>query len=181
MTRIIVENIVAFAEISDSLDIELLAEKLPDASFDPDEFAGLTVKSKKPRVAILILPSGKIVSTGAKYMGDVEDTIKKIVNEVKKAGINVKKNYKIQIDNIIASTKLNKEINLRSIANGLILKNVDYEPEQFPGLIYRLNNLGAMLLLFSSGKLICIGTKKLDDATSAVNILKEELSASGVL
>jgi transcription initiation factor TFIID TATA-box-binding protein len=62
-----------------------------------------------------------------------------------------------------------------------LAENAEYEPKQFPGLVYRMNNLGAVLLLFSSGKLVCTGAKKLEDATTAIDTMKDKLSSMGIL
>jgi len=181
MTDVTIENIVAYAQISDVLDIKQIAEKLPDAKYNPDEFAGLTLKLDTPKTAVLLMPSGKAICTGAKKMEDAEKSIKKLGNKIKKIGIKIKRKPKIEIQNIIASTNLKKELHLSSISKGLLLEKVDYEPKQFPGLIYRMDDIGATLLLFSSGKIVCMGTKKIEDVTNAIEIIKEKLSSLGVL
>ena len=181
MADIKIENIIVSAQISDALDIKSLAEKIPGSNYNPDEFSGLSVKLEDPKVAVLILSSGKIVCTGAKKMEDVDNTINKITNNIRKAGFDVKEYYTIETQNIIASTNLKKEMHLSSIAKGLILQHVDYEPKHFPGLIYRVDEFRAVLILFSSGKLICTGAKKMEDATHAIDMMKEKLSSSGVL
>jgi len=181
MTNIKIENIVAYTQVSGLLDIKLLNEKIPDSNYNPIEFEGVSIKYENPKLAVLILADGKIICTGAKVMDDAEKTIKKIVQKIKDIGFEIKKDYKIQIENVIASTDLKKNMNLSSIASGLILQNVEYKPEEFPGLIYRVDDLCAVLMLFSSGKLVCTGTKSLDDATSAIDMMKEKLSSIGVL
>jgi transcription initiation factor TFIID TATA-box-binding protein len=181
MAGINIENIVASTKVCDLLDIELLAEKTPGSSYNPDEFAGLTIKFDDPRVAVLVLSTGKIVCTGAKNMDEVENSIKKVVKKIKDVGFEVKKKYKIETENIVASTMLNKEMHLSSISKGLLFKHVEYEPEQFPGLIYKADDYNALLILFSSGKLICTGAKNVEDATKAIDMMKEKLSSLGVL
>ena len=181
MADIKIENIIVSAQVSDALDIKSLAEKIPGSNYNPDDFSGLSVKFKDLNVAVLILPSGRIVCTGAKKMDDVDSTINKIVNNLRKVGFNIKEDYTVETQSIIASTDLKKEMHLSSISKGLILQHVDYEPEHFPALIYRADDFGAVLLLFSSGKLVCIGAKKLEDTTCAINMMKEKLSSLGVL
>lgn len=181
MANIKIENIVAYTQVSGLLDIKLLNEKLPDSNYNPNEFEGLSLKYENPKLAILIFADGKIVCTGAKIMDDVEKTINIIIKEIKDIGFEIIEDYKIQIENVIVSTDLKKDMDLSSIASGLILQNAEYKPEEFPGLIYRIDNLCAVLMLFSSGKLICTGAKSIDDATSAVDMMKEKLLSIGVL
>jgi transcription initiation factor TFIID TATA-box-binding protein len=182
MTDVItIENIVVYARVADDLDIEQIAEKLPEFKYNPDEFLGLTLKLDDPKTAVLLLPSGKAVCTGAKKIKDAETAIKKLVDKIKGKKIKVKKNLKFETENIIASTDLEKELDLDLISKGLLLDNVDYEPEQFQGLIYRMDDIGASLLLFSSGKVVCTGTKKIEDATNAIEEMKEKLTSLGAL
>lgn len=181
MTNIKIENIVAYAQVLDLLDIKLLNEKIPNSNYNPSEFDGISIKYENPKLAILILANGKVVCTGAKTMNDMEKTINKIVKQINDIGFEIKKDYIIHIENVITSIDFKKEMNLSSIASGLILQNVEYHPEEFPGLIYRIDDLCAELMLFSSGKLVCTGAKSIDDANSAINIMKEKLSSIGVL
>jgi transcription initiation factor TFIID TATA-box-binding protein len=181
MTRIKIENIVAYAQTAELLDIELLSEKFPGSSYNPAEFEGLSVKYDEDKIAVIVLGNGKIICTGAKTLEDATDKIKKVSNKIKKTGFELKKDYDINIENVIVSTDFNKELRLSSIADGLLLQNVDYHPEDFPGLIYRMGSPNAVILLFSSGKLVCTGVKSIEDATNAVKMMEEKLSSIGAL
>lgn len=181
MTNIKIENIVAYTQVFDLLDIKLLKEKIPNSKYDSSEFDGISIKYERPKLAILIIANGKVVCTGAKTMNDVEKAINKIVKQIHDIGFEIKKDYKINIENVIASFNFKKEMNLSSIASGLLLQNVEYHPEEFPGLIHHIDDLGVVLMLFSSGKLVCTGAKSINDANSAIKIMKEELLSIGVL
>ena len=181
MATIKIENIVAYAHISELLDIELLSEKMPKSSYNPDEYNGLSIKFDDLKIAVIILSNGKIVCTGAKKIQDAEATIKKVAKQVKKIGFEVKKNYETKIENVIASTDVKQELHLASIANALILENVDYKPEEFPGLIYRMEELCTVVLLFNSGKIVCTGAKSIEDAKTAINEMIDKLASIGVL
>ncbi|GAH11486.1 unnamed protein product [marine sediment metagenome] len=61
------------------------------------------------------------------------------------------------------------------------LENVEYEPEQFPGLVYRVKEPRVVMLLFGSGKIVCTGARSTEDASKAVEDLSEKLSSSGLL
>ena len=86
---------------------------------------------------------------------------------------------KFKIENIVASANLNAELDLYAIARER--DNVEYEPEQFPGLVYRVFNPKVVALLFGSGKVVCTGAKNPDDIKIAIKKIKEELRLSGFL
>ena len=106
MADVIIENIVASAKISNNFDIESLAENMPGSSYNPDDFDGLTIKFTELEIAVLILSDGKVISTGAKKREHVDESIKKTVDKVNKAGFKTKKGYKIELENIVASADL---------------------------------------------------------------------------
>jgi len=181
MTSIKIENIVANTQIADALDIQLLSEKIQDSNYNPTEFDGISIKYDLPKTAVIVLSNGKLVCTGAKNTEDAESAIKKTVKKLKDIGFEINKNYEIKTENVIVSIDFKMEMHLASIANALILQHPKYQPELFPALIYKIDDLCAVLLLFNSGKLVCTGAKSIDDATSAVNIMKEKLESIGVL
>ena len=86
-------------------------------------------------------------------------------------------NYKIE--NVVASTSLGKELDLQAIA--LVLGGAEYEPEQFPGLVYRIDEPKVVVLLFGSGKLVCTGARTPADVEKAVEKITAELKAAGLL
>ncbi len=85
----------------------------------------------------------------------------------------------IRIENVVASTSLGGELDLQAIAPAL--DGAEYEPEQSPGLVYRLDVPKVVLLLFGSGKLVCTGARKPEDVEEAVAKITEELKAAGLL
>jgi len=181
MTNLTIENIVAHAKIADSIDVNKLTEKNPEFKYDSNEFSGVTIKLDEPKTAVIILPSGKAICTGAKNLKDVEKALKIVTNKIKRAGIKVKTKPETITTNIIVSLDLKKELHLASISKGLMIENVNYEPEEFPGLIYKMDDLGATLLLFSSGKIVCTGAATIEDASKAIESMKEKLSSLGAL
>lgn len=72
-----------------------------------------------------------------------------------------------KIENIVASASLDVELDLYGIA--MEVENVEYEPEQFPGAILKLKDLGTTLLLFKNGKMICTGGEEEQDVKKSVN------------
>jgi len=134
-----------------------------------------------PKAAFLIFTSGKVVCTGAKNVADVRTVIKNLADKIESLGIKVDKNPEITIQNIVASADLGAKLNLNAIAIGFGFENIEYEPEQFPGLVYRIASPKIVVLIFSSGKLVVTGGKSPDDCNRGVEIVREQLEGMSLL
>jgi len=181
MAVIKIENVVASTSLGTELDLQAIVLALEGAEYDPEQFPGLIYRLKEPKTATLLFRSGKAVCTGGKSLEQVEIAISKVVKKIEAAGIVIKTKPKIEVQNIVASSDLGAKINLNSIAISLGLEKVEYEPEQFPGLVYRLDSPKVVLLLFGSGKLVCTGARKPEDVETAVDRITQELRAAGLL
>jgi transcription initiation factor TFIID TATA-box-binding protein len=174
-----IENIVASASLGVRIPLEKIVEHLEGTEYEPEQFPGLVYRMKDPKAAALIFSSGKIVCTGVRSIEDVNKVVKKVVKMIKDAKLGEPKTYSIQIENIVASAKLEANLNLDKIA--FELENSEYEPEQFPGLVYRMKDPKAAFLLFSSGKVVCTGVRKAEDIESVVRIVSQRLKSIGAL
>jgi len=181
MAVIKIENVVASASLGTELDLQAIVLALDGAEYDPEQFPGLIYRLKEPKTATLLFRSGKAVCTGGKSLAQVEAAIRKVVEKIEAAGIVIKTTPTIEVQNIVASSDLGAKINLNSIAISVGLEKVEYEPEQFPGLVYRLDSPKVVVLLFGSGKLVCTGARKPEDVEAAVDKITEELKAAGLL
>lgn len=179
--KVHIENIVASTMLAEKLDLHRIAQILEGSEYDPDQFPGLIYRLKEPKTAVLIFRSGKVNCTGAKKIEDVYKTIDSIVKSLKSAGIEVYENPEIIVQNIVAVYDLGVDLKLTEIAMSFGLENVEYEPEQFPGLVYRIEEPKVVLLLFGSGKVVCTGAKKEEEIIEAVKILKNELRKIGMV
>ncbi|MBN2603633.1 MAG: TATA-box-binding protein [Candidatus Thermoplasmatota archaeon] len=181
MIEIKVQNIVASTTFAEKLDLDVIAQSLEGAEYEPEQFPGLVFRLGNPKTATLLFRSGTANCTGAKNVEDVQITINIISGKLEKLGVDVYKNPEIIVQNIVATADLNGELNLTETATGLGLENVEYEPEQFPGLVYRIKEPKVAMLLFSSGKIVCAGARSTEDASKALERLLEELTALGLL
>ena len=181
MVRIRIENVVASLSLADKLDLPAVALELDGAEYEPDQFPGVIYRLKDPKTAILLFGSGKVVCTGGKSMKQVEDSIRIVAQQVSKGGQKIKMRPAIQVQNIVASSDLESEINLNAIAVTLGLDRVEYEPEQFPGLVCRMTEPRVVILLFGSGKLVCTGARKPSDIDVAVRKITKELQNADLL
>ena len=175
-----IQNVVASTGIDHELDLEALDQDLVGADFNPDNFPGLVYRTQEPKAAALIFRSGKIVCTGASSVDDVHGAIDIVFDKLRDLGIPIDDSPEITVQNIVSSADLGESMNLNAIAIGLGLEDVEYEPEQFPGLVYRMDNPEVVVLLFGSGKIVITGGQQPEDASAAVEKMIEELEGLGL-
>jgi len=174
-----IENIVASASLGVRVPLEKMIKYLEGTEYEPEQFPGLVYRVKEPKAATLIFSSGKVVCTGARSIEDVKRVVKKVIDAIKSAGLGNPTKYTVQIENIVASAKLKSSLNLDKIA--FEVEESEYEPEQFPGLVLRMRNPKVAFLLFSSGKIVCTGARKIKDVEAAVELLSNKLKSIGAI
>jgi transcription initiation factor TFIID TATA-box-binding protein len=174
-----IENIVATVTLDQTLDLGAIARSIPNVEYDPEEFPGLVLRLDNPKLTALVFGTGKMVITGAKRTDMLIKGFKRILRLFYKHGIIVTGKPRIQIQNVVASANLNAEVNLEIAAE--YLDNVMYEPEQFPGLIHKMNNPRVVLLIFSSGKMVITGAKSEEEVVQAVQSIYRKLAEIGSL
>ena len=161
-----VENVVATASLDQKIDLLAIMKVFVNVEYNPKRFPGLVFRLKRPKTTTLIFSTGKMVCTGAKSEKMARSAVKKVVRELKKSGIIILSTPKIEIQNIVATANLHGKVDLEAAAD--IMENVMYEPEQFPGLIYRMADPKVVILVFASGKLVCTGAKSAEMVDVAV-------------
>jgi transcription initiation factor TFIID TATA-box-binding protein len=174
-----IENVVASATLDQKIDLNAVVKGNPGVEYDPNTFPGLIFKIKRPRTSILIFGTGKMVCTGAKSSKEANKAIKKVVREMKKSGIIIPGKPRTKIVNMVASGNLGGLIDLERSAYAL--GRTMYEPEQFPGLIYRVSDPKVVFLIFASGKIVCTGATKEGDVYIAVENLHRELEKNELI
>lgn len=182
LAEIHIQNVVASTSIGDDLDLNQISVAFPNAEYEPEQFPGLVFRIETPKTAALLFRSGKVVCTGAKSVDQVGVAVRFVIQELRAKGIpGIKDDPDITIQNIVSTSDLGRDLNLNAVAMGLGLENVEYEPEQFPGLVYRLSDPKVVLLLFGSGKMVITGAKDPSEAERAVDKVAAELSSLGLL
>lgn len=160
-----VQNIVATTSLGKPISLTKLARTQSNTEYNPETFPGLILRVKKPKSAVLVFTSGNLVCTGTKSIQQVKQVIDIVIKQLRKINVKITDKPKVNVQNIVASGSIDLVLNLNVLA--LELENTEYEPEQFPGLVYKLSESTATFLLFSNGKLVCTGTKnkqQLDDS-----------------
>jgi len=174
MQEIKIENVVASTDFKRRMPLDKIAVYLENTEYEPEQFPGLVYRLKDPTAAALIFGSGKIVCPE-----QAEEAVMKMIEELKESDVVVEEKPVIEVQNVVASSHLDQKLNLNRIAFELV--GTEYEPAQFPGLVYRLDEPKVAFLLFSSGKIVCTGGKKREDVENGIEKLKEKLSEIGAL
>jgi transcription initiation factor TFIID TATA-box-binding protein len=168
-----IQNVVAAATLNQKVDLNAVVKSYPGVEYRPEQFPGLVFRLKRPKTATLIFNSGKMICTGAKSEKEARRAVMTVVKELKKGGIIIISKPDLKVVNMVASASLGGRIDLEQAVS--TLGKAMYEPEQFPGLIYRMDEPKVVILIFASGNLVCTGAKKEQDVYDAVHKLHASL------
>ncbi|KAI9019784.1 transcription factor TFIID-domain-containing protein [Hyaloraphidium curvatum] len=168
------QNVVATVDLETKLDLKNIALHARNAEYNPKRFAAVIMRIREPKTTALIFSSGKMVVTGAKSEEYARLAARKFARIVQKLGFPAKFSaFKIQ--NIVGSCDVRFPIRLEGLAyqHGPFSS---YEPELFPGLIYRMVQPKVVLLIFVSGKVVLTGAKDRNDINRAFDQIYPVLS-----
>ncbi|MGQ9551668.1 MAG: TATA-box-binding protein [Candidatus Bathycorpusculaceae bacterium] len=174
-----IQNIVASVALSQRIDLQTIVDRFPQTEYDPEIFPGLVFRLKKPKTATLIFATGKMVCTGAKSEKEAKKAVEKVVRELRGQKVSITDKPVVKIQNIVASAELGGEIDLENLAYKL--ERVMYEPEQFPGAVYRMEDPHVVFLIFSGGKLVCVGARKEQQVYEAVDKIQKTLEEKNLI
>ena len=169
-----VVNLLATSRFAEYIDLDHFSIET-GLDFDPDRFPGMTFKIDDPKVCALIFRSGRIVITGAKTVADIETALDITYKSLIEHNCALWNTYEYALGNVVVTHDLKRELNLAHLTLSLPMARTEWEPEQFPGLIYRLGGLSAVCLIFSSGKCVITGNNSLEDAQEAFDTLIADL------
>ena len=173
-----VVNMVASTQYCRSLDINDIADTL-EIDYEQEQFPGMVYRITNPKVCLLLFRSGKAVATGAKSAEDVEEAFRQLHEVLKEneflAEDNDFKPDDIEISNLVITHDYGTQVDLNTLIISLPFEKCEYEPEQFPGLIYRLEDPKAVCLIFSSGKCVITGTRSVEDSNRAADLMDADL------
>jgi transcription initiation factor TFIID TATA-box-binding protein len=176
---ITIQNVVASATLNQKVDLNAVVKSNPGVEYRPERFPGLVFRIRRPKTATLIFNSGKMVCTGAKSEQEARRAVMNVVKELKKGGIIIISKPDLKVVNIVASASLGGRVDLELAVS--TLGKAMYEPEQFPGLIYRMDEPKVVILIFASGNLVCTGAKKEQEVYDAVHKLHGRLEEQDLI
>lgn len=162
-----IQNVVAVASLGQKMDLIAIMKIFRNVEYRPKKFPGLVFRLKQPKTTTLIFGNGKMVCTGAKSEKIARSAVKKVVRELRREGFIIRGSPKIKIVNMVGTADVGGEVDLEVASD--VLDNTMYEPEQFPGMIYRMEEPKVVILIFRSGKLVLTGGKSEDQVHEAID------------
>ena len=174
-----IQNVVAVATLDQKIDLLAIMKAFRNVKYDPERFPGLLFRLNRPKTSTLIFTTGKMVCTGAKSEKQTRSAVRRVVRELRKQGFIISRSPEIDVVNIVGTSDVGGEVDLESMAD--ILDDVLYEPEQFPGLIYRMKYPKVVILLFRSGKIVLTGANREEQVHEAVEKMRGILVENGLL
>ncbi|EDW35132.1 GL24756 [Drosophila persimilis] len=163
------QNIVATFSVNCELDLKTINSRTRNSEYSPKRFRGVIMRMHSPRCTALIFRTGKIICTGARNERDADIGSRKFARILQKLGFPVKfMEYKLQ--NIVATVDLRFPIRLENL-NQVHGQFSSYEPEMFPGLIYRMVKPRIVLLIFVNGKVVFTGAKSRKDIMDCLDAI----------
>jgi len=183
--KITLQNMVCTVDlhVDKQIDLKKLSQELPNVRYDPRRFPGLILHVKEYETKVLLFKTGRIVVTGARDMETVKKTIKYVCDLLAKYDVHCQGEPDIKIQNMVGNGKIYYYVNLDILAEKDI-ENAEYNPEQFPGLVYRLKlgpNREIKFLVFRNGQIVITGAKSIEEMKKATEELIRKLLKEGVL
>lgn len=169
---------IGSGSLNGEFDLSEVAEGLGSiADFDPEKYPGMYVRLSEDSPLATLYRTGKFIITGADSVEELDLVKNELMDLFESNGITKEDDLEwFSVQNLVCTTVLGEELNLNALALGLGLELTEYEPEQFPGLIYRNEDLGCVVLIFSTGKAVITGSNDLEEAEAAAEHLKEEFA-----
>lgn len=183
-----IQNVVVSANIFATLPLEKLAVVLDNSDYTPETFPGLIYKVEDEnlsfkKASFLLFSSGRVICAGTKSIKDSKAAVEHVVEDLREVGIEITKKPQITVQNMVASGSVGGKLNLNEIV--FLFENTEYEPEQFPGLVYKLKGEDVLqnitFLLFGTGKIVIAGAKSEKEIKDSVVFLREQLIDVGEL
>ena len=171
-----IENVVASGALERRIDLDAIVQAFPEAEYR-GKFPGVVFKLERPSTTFLIFANGKLVCVGARSEKKVKTALRKLTRKLEEAGILIVGKPEVRIRNIVATANLGGFVDLPQLfeSSGEMRGRIMYEPEQFPGVIYRMKSPKVVLLIFSTGKIVCVGAREEKDVRRAVSKLHKQL------
>lgn len=167
--RIEIVNVVATADISKSINLDEIS-RMPQVIYNSSKYRCAYFKDDGMQAKVSIFPSGKMIAVGAK---SEETAGRDLLHVTQSLGVNIN-TMKVEIRNIIATGDLETAIDLESLQD--MVPGIIYEPEQFPGAIFRPARHHVTVLVFGSGKLVLAGLKTSESLFDIVQSIAQELN-----
>lgn len=171
-------NVVGSGSLGVELNLERVAADICSiAEYDPDNYPGMYIRFEEDAPLITLYRTGKYIVTGADSVEEAQRVRKRFLSLLNENGMIPNPDDEwFRIQNLVCTAELEESLNLNALTIGLGLEETEYEPEQFPGLIYRPPDVNSVVLLFASGRVVITGSSDLDVAQQTFVALQDEVA-----
>ncbi|KXA91701.1 hypothetical protein AKJ63_01065 [candidate division MSBL1 archaeon SCGC-AAA259D18] len=153
-------------------DLKRISSGLEGARYDPEVFPGVAYRASKPKASFLIFASGKANCVGANTVEGAEGATESLTEQLRDLGFGVGE-PETEVQNMVASVDFHREFDLEDIARNF--HHAEYNPEVFPGLVFRTEGTSVAFLLFVKGEGVCVGAKSEDEIERGIDRVAEAL------
>lgn len=167
-------NVVCGGSVGAEMPLDVISG-FKGAIYNPQSFPG--VRFRLGDCTVLLFGTGKVVVVGAVSRESAFRAMDLLVGMLADHGIRTGTATR-EIRNVVATADLGLSLDLNSVAR--VVRRSLYEPEHFPGVIMRRQDPKCTILLFATGKMVCVGAGSAEAASSAANRLHAELGAAGL-
>lgn len=178
-----IANAVGSGDLGRELNLEQVGNDLsvPYTEYNPENYHGLYIRVEEDGPLITVYRSGKYIISGSSSLRELHKTnnvfLKRLaeldgITEINKTGFS--------LQNLVCTADLKEDVNLNTLSIGLGLESVEYEPEQFPGLVYRPAEYPLVLLVFASGKVVITGAPTQETAEEAFEHLRSRIQSLSI-
>ena len=171
-------NVVGSGSLDAEFDLERVAADIGSiAEYDPDKYPGMYLRFAEDAPLITVYRTGKYIVTGADSKEEAQTIRERFLDLLADNGmITAPDDEWFRIQNLVCTAELGESLNLNALAIGLGLESTEYEPEQFPGLIYRPSEADSVVLLFASGRVVITGSPDLNVAEQTFAAVENEVT-----
>jgi transcription initiation factor TFIID TATA-box-binding protein len=173
-----IANAVGSGDIGVELDIAEVEGDLPVpyTEYDPENYHGLYVRLVEDGPLITLYRTGKYIISGCSSFEELDETNRAFLRTLVELDIiDASLEVDFAVQNVVCTGDLQQPVNLNALSIGLGLEVVEYEPEQFPGLIYRPTDFPAVLLVFANGNVVITGATDVETAEEAFDHLQTKV------
>ena len=171
-------NVVGSGSLDAEFNLERVAADIGSiAEYDPEKYPGMYLRFGEDAPLITVYRTGKYIVTGADSEEEARAIRERFLDLLADNGMIAEASDEwFRIQNLVCTAELGESLNLNALAIGLGLEKTEYEPEQFPGLVYRPTGADSVVLLFASGRVVITGSPDLDAAEKTFAGLQDEVT-----
>jgi transcription initiation factor TFIID TATA-box-binding protein len=175
-----VQNVVASTAIETELALQSVAEDLDEADYTSDPSPTLTYSPTETTTMVRLFRTGALTALGAPSRAAARESLTHALADLDELGIPVPDAPTITIQNMVFTATLDTTLNLSAVADGLGLDQTEYEPEQYPALIYRPPEAVEVVQIYATGDLVILGTTDPATAATVLTNLADQLTDLGL-